>query len=572
VTKEDDRSGQGPTGAPGKALVLGSGNGSFLSTIRSLGRRGVEVHTGWCPRDAPAAKSRYVKRAHVLPAPTDERCIDVLVDLIEAERFDLVLPTNDPTLIPLQRARARLEPVGRVCLLPERAFEVAFDKVKTRALAVANRVPVAPGQVINAEDEIDDALAAASYPLVIRPQASFNPDDLDRRNTVCRVYEPSSAREAIEERLRRGSVLVEQTVTGPGWGFEVLAADGEILLSQQHERLHEPLYGGASSYRRTVPRHPAFLEAAARLVRELNYTGVVMFEFKGDPDGRWVLIEINGRFWGSLPLSLAAGIDFPYALWQLLVEGRREFENHYRVGVYARNLKRDLKWAWVNLRADRADPSLATVPLRRVGAEAANILRLREHTDQFTADDPWPGVVEFGQLGRDALELLRGQIVAWTPLQRRPRRRAREAFQGARSILFVCHGNICRSPFAAGLARQMLPPTVEVQSAGTSELQGRRPPWVARHVASEFDVQLESHRSQPVTADLIDRADAVFAFDEHNRHALAHHFANVRGKLHMLGALGSGPWNIADPIAGSERDYRATFAAISAALADAARL
>src|SRR5205807_469712 len=119
----------------------------------------------------------------------------------------------------------------------------------------------------------------------------------------------------------------------------------------------------------------------------------------GDPTNEsWVLIEINGRFWGSLPLSLAADIDFPYALWRLLVDGRNEFANQYRTNIYCRNVKRDLKWMWLNLRADRTDPVLATLPLPHVATEITNAVRLREHTDEFTIDDPWPGIAEFAQL------------------------------------------------------------------------------------------------------------------------------------------------------------------------------
>jgi hypothetical protein len=52
----------GPTASRPKALVLGSDNGSFLSVVRSLGRRGIEVHIGWCPAMAPAAGSRRICR------------------------------------------------------------------------------------------------------------------------------------------------------------------------------------------------------------------------------------------------------------------------------------------------------------------------------------------------------------------------------------------------------------------------------------------------------------------------------------------------------------------------------
>lgn len=556
-----------------KALVLGSDTGSFLGVIRSLGRRGIDVHIAWCPTDAPAAHSRYVRQAHRLARPSgDDGWIDEFAGLMERERFDLVLPTNDPTLIPLQLARQRLESLGRLYLLGDRAFGITFDKIRTRELAVANRVPVAPGEVIHDVDGVAAALDGRPYPLVIKPQSSFNVDDLEQRNSVTRAYTEADAELAIGELLARGHVLVEENVTGAGWGVEVLAHDGEVLLSQQHQRLHEPLQGGGSTYRRTVPRDPGLMEAVSRLVSDLHYTGVAMFEFKGDPvSGRWILVEINGRFWGSLPLSLAAGIDFPYALWQLLVEGRVDLTNGYRPYVYCRNVKRDLKWQWVNLRADRSDPVLATAPLRQVAGELGHIVRGREHTDQFTADDLSPGVVEFRQLGVSLADRVRAWAAARPPVRRRRARRARQALAASRTVLFVCYGNICRSPFAAAAARRSLAPGVEVISAGTADDGGRRSPAVARRVAAEFGLSLEEHRSRPVTAELVDRADAIFVFDEQNWGDMRRRYPRASGKLHLIGMLGDGPLIVADPINGGDEEFRRAYRALVDAL-DTGRL
>lgn len=556
-----------------KVLVLGSDNGSFMSVIRSLGRRGIDVDIGWCPPDAPAARSRYVRRSHRLPRPGgDDGWVEPFAELMAAERFDLVLPTNDPTLIPLQLAHARLEPHGRLYRLSDHAFAVTFDKIRTRELAEATGVPVAPGAVIAAPDEIDAALAGRPYPLVIKPQASFNVDDLERRNSVTRAYDAAAARAAIRERLPRGQVLIEENVGGPGWGVEILAADGEILLSQQHRRLHEPLHGGASSYRCTVPRDPRFLDAVRRLVRALDYTGVAMFEFKGDPtSGRWVLIEINGRFWGSLPLSLVAGIDFPYALFQLVVEGRTDVPDAYRTGVYARNLKRDLKWMWVNLRADRTDPVLATVPWPRVVSEVRNVVLGREHPDQFVADDPAPGLTELAEVARMGGVLMRHHLIERTLLARRRRQRARRAFLDAQTILFVCRGNICRSPFAAALARRALAGSVEVLSAATSGDCGRRSPHLARTAARDFGVDLDEHRSRLLTPDLAERAEAIFAFDHHNWSELRRRFPRSRDRVHLVGALGDGPLLIDDPIDADGDGFRHIYGLIADALGEAVR-
>ena len=75
---------------------------------------------------------------------------------------------------------------------------------------------------------------------------------------------------------------------------------GEVLLAFQHVRLHEPPRGGGSSYRMSTALTPELLDASVRLLKSVDYTGVAMVEFKVDPKtGRWALMEVNGRFWGS---------------------------------------------------------------------------------------------------------------------------------------------------------------------------------------------------------------------------------------------------------------------------------
>src|SRR5208337_127138 len=114
------------SGSGRKALVLGDDIRSLLGVIRSLGRGEVEVHMAWHPPDSEALRSRYVAHAHSLPVydRDDDRWMSALIELMDRERFDLVIPCSDPTLVPLQIHRAELEPHGRIYLLADEAFGV----------------------------------------------------------------------------------------------------------------------------------------------------------------------------------------------------------------------------------------------------------------------------------------------------------------------------------------------------------------------------------------------------------------------------------------------------------------
>ena len=169
-------------------------------------------------------------------------------------------------------------------------------------------------------------------------------------------------------------------------GVEVLYREGEVLAAFQHERVHEPMSGGCSTYRKSLALLPELMDAARKLMRAMQYTGVGMVEFKVNPaDGSWILIEINGRFWGSLPLSVAAGADFPRYLFEMLVCGRRDSPQQYRWRLRAQ-LDARPRWIARNFLTDRSDPTLVSKPLWQVLAEFCNLPR--EHSDPLTIDDP----------------------------------------------------------------------------------------------------------------------------------------------------------------------------------------
>ena len=133
------------------------------------------------------------------------------------------------------------------------------------------------------------------------------------------MHTSQALEDALAALLPITDVQVQQWVPGHGVGIEVLANRGRIVLSFAHERLHEyPLTGGVSTYRKAIAIPSSLTDATARYIQALEWHGVAMLEFRIDPgtEHAWFM-EINPRFWGSLPLPIFAGVDFPAAFVQL---------------------------------------------------------------------------------------------------------------------------------------------------------------------------------------------------------------------------------------------------------------
>ena len=92
------------------------------------------------------------------------------------------------------------------------------------------------------------------------------------------------------------------------------------------------------------PLDPVLAEQAVALLRKLNWEGVAMVEFKRDrAEQRSVLMEVNGRYWGSLPLAIGAGIDFPLYEWQIAHGQQPVIPASYPAGLRFRWLGGDIR-------------------------------------------------------------------------------------------------------------------------------------------------------------------------------------------------------------------------------------
>ena len=587
----------------GKALVLGEDTRSFLTVVRSLGRKGIEIHVAWCTIGAPELKSRYIKQIHHLPpyrtnpAPKPktakealnipsqrgeqfhksdfsepgEDWLECLKTLLKREKFDLVFATNDSVILPLQKRRAELEPYARLALLDDLAFDIGFSKVKANELARSLEIPLPRERKITNLAESKNLLRDFTLPVVLKPMASFSLEKINRKRFVRKAYTPDEIKKRLKDMLKDGAVWAQENFIGVGMGVELLANKGEILVSFMHQRVHEPLMGGGSSYRKSVSLRHGMLEAAGKLIAAMDYTGVAMVEYKlNTATGEWVFIEINARFWGSIPLAVAAGVDFPWYYYQMLVYGRTEFPQGYRKNIYCRNLLNDLRWQWQNLKADKSDPTLATLPLKEVVKELKNILTFREYSDTFAFDDPLPGLVELVELKKlwaEGIRILQLRVLSQPRIRTVYTLHTRRRFRKAKTILFICKGNICRSPFAEYYGRRVFTKDKEVISAGYLPYPGRPSPPEALVAAQTFGINLAAHRSRVVDACLLRKADIIFTFDEENRLALLREYPAVRYKIVRLGLLVNRRENIiSDPYSGSEKQFIETYKIIRRAI------
>jgi protein-tyrosine-phosphatase len=276
-----------------------------------------------------------------------------------------------------------------------------------------------------------------------------------------------------------------------------------------------------------------------------------MVEFKLDAGGRYWLMEINPRLWGSLAISVDAGVNFPLGLLQIACGEQPAAQPQYKLR-YTRDLLTDIEWLKANLQADPQDPLLLTRSRSFSLLELLRPLTGRESWDHFDWRDLGVTRRILALAVSSQLHPLSRRIKNWRRHQRLLRHHRalvqRLAASGQpKKIIFVCYGNICRSPLAAALAQQTFT-GVDIESAGFHDQTGRSCPEKIQRIGAAWGADLSQHRSARVTGERLRGADLVIAMDLDNMQRLKREFPDVLARTTLLGLFADPPAAaIADP-------------------------
>lgn len=397
-----------------RVLILDAHTTQALACVRSLARAGYVVFVASSRRWALASWSRYCREQYHLGG---ESVLEfaALRDWARARGVSVVLPLTERSCVLCNAERSEWQALGITvgCETGE-ALLSTFDKARTLALAAQCGVAIPRTHAPTSLEECRAAAREIGLPCVVKSRFSHywtgsgfvegggtsyvsHESDLDR---VCRAH-------------RQGDVwpLVQGFEEGTGKGVFTVCDRGRPLMWFAHERLRDVRPSGSgSSLRRSIAVDPRLLEPAERLLRSMRWHGPAMVEFRDTGEGAPCLMEINGRFWGSLELAVRAGVDFPRMWADLLCGQPLTTPAPAESGTTVR-------WLWGDVK--RLLYILAGPPRGYPGSYPTRLQGLIEmfstqppgtQLESWRADDPWPGVGEWvqgvGELTRETLRSL----------------------------------------------------------------------------------------------------------------------------------------------------------------------
>lgn len=361
-----------------------------LGIVRSLGRRQIPV----CVIDDETSISRfsrYTTHSVVVPSLREEQeAVDAVLAI--GQRLGLegwvLYPTRDETVAAFARHRSTLAERFRVPTAEWDKVRWAWDKRNTYQLADDLGIATPRTWFLSSSDDLDQVTADGPYAVkpaikehffyVTKAKAWRANDRAELRTLFKRA----------QEIVGPGEILVQDLIPGDGrhqFAYCAFFKDGQSVGSMvvRRTRQHPPEFGRASTYVETIEL-PILEELSERLLRAIDYYGLVELEYKLDPrDGQYRLLDFNARTWGYHTLGYGAGVDFPYLL----------FADQTGQSVQTCRGRADIRW--IRLLTDVPTALLEIFKGREDWRSYFRSLRDFDVEAVFSSEDPLVGFAEF---------------------------------------------------------------------------------------------------------------------------------------------------------------------------------
>jgi predicted ATP-grasp superfamily ATP-dependent carboligase len=354
-----------------KVLVTDGNTRPALAVTRALGQLGHDVIVAAERYPSLASVSRYCTVQETYPSLQREpgNFAAAVAEIASRYKVDVALPITEITTLLLAEGRLLLPSTCTTPLPAATSIRVANDKAQVFRLAEELGVPTPKTIIAESASNLPNVDKLA-FPIVVKPACS-RVRIADRWMSTSVSY----ARDYTDlvHRLRSlptsaFPVLLQERIVGPGVGVFACFQHGQPIALFSHRRIREkPPSGGVSVLSESVIVDPAAAAHAVRLLARLEWRGVAMVEFKTDHrDGSMRLMEINGRFWGSLQLAIDSGINFP-ALQLAVATGLHVPRTaEYRAGVRSRWLGGDFDVLMMTMLRSRGDLDLPECEVSRL--------------------------------------------------------------------------------------------------------------------------------------------------------------------------------------------------------------
>ena len=298
-----------------RVLITNGSSRTAYAALRSLSKSGLTCFSADVSRFGMCQSSRFSKGSYLYTShyESEERFISDLVELVEEHQITILFPSHNETEI-IARNRHRFDSMAVAAIPAESHCAIFNNKSQAYDLAEKLGIPV-PARIHYTEpQQISSLLESRGIERTVVKLLTGNSG-----KGVFYGDSPEHTRVVVEKLIKEYGLeldrypQVEEYVQGEGYGNSVLYWHGLHIANFTHRRLRDKISTGGTSVYREASCHKGIEAAAQKLFHSIGWHGLAMCEFKVCPvTEKFWFIEVNPRMWGSIPLAIAAGVDFPY--------------------------------------------------------------------------------------------------------------------------------------------------------------------------------------------------------------------------------------------------------------------
>jgi len=530
-----------------RILLVGLTNKAGLAVARNLSKSGCIVDVVLFT-DVAARHSRFVNKSYHLgnPAYNVDLFVIRLSELLRNCFYDALLPVTDGALEICRNYKKTISSLVKIVgLNADSAYLYSKDKSALLDIGIRNGLTIPKGILIrNFKDFNKCNLDAFEFPVIAKPVSSaliINNKLISFSVRIC--HNINELTDFIRETVNCVPILIQEYIEGYGIGYNFISRDGIVLNAYIHRRLIEDK--GVSTLRESLPSTTYSIENdVIKIVKEINWNGVGMLEFKIDSNNQPVLMEFNGRFFGSTELSVKAGINLPLLFFDSFVLDKTIERNIIVRNVVVRFLHDEFMLKAQGLFKLRIKDFISWLVDLLLSVFSKN-----HYIEDSIIEDPGFSIAlwryEIKRWCKGFYTSLRAKLFKINPL-------TKCSLKNVNRVCFVCYGNICRSPFAFEYAKN-LNNNYTFDSLGFIEIENRMSPAFALLTAKEFNVDLTSHQSKSIYSIDTNEVDLFVVMDRMNYLKLRHHGV-PESKIRFLSNK-----EIKDPYGGTLDDYLMTY-------------
>lgn len=497
-----------------KILVFGLTNKAGLAIARNLSKFGCSVGAIYI-KDVAARYSGYIDQCYYLGDPERDVAsyVDNLLKHLSTHQYDGMIPVHDAALEICRFRRNEISSLVKIAgLNVDEVYKYSIDKHEMLEIGKANGLLIPETLLVDSLETFRNLdLSTYRFPLVAKPVSSakiINNKLYGFSVKICHNIDELT--DFIRENINLVNILIQEFVTGYGIGYDFIAKEGVIQNAYIHRRLNE--HNGVSTLRESLSTdHFGLKDKVTRTVKAMNWSGVGMIEFTITPEGKAILMEFNGRFFGSTELSVRSGINLPVLFLEQFILDReipvnlpvknvsvRFFHDElilYGSFIFRKKFGKFVRWFFDVI---------------------ISVFKPGHYFETTIFTDPG-----------FSLAFYRYEIKRWKTKWKSGADKKKikitalsgEDVKDVEHITFFCRGNICRSPFAEGIAKK-LNCGLTFDSSGSISKEQRLSPINAVTVAKEFDVDLDLHRSRCISRADIRETDLYVVMDKSNYYDL----------------------------------------------------